>query len=93
MNINYWNHIESMEPNKYSQKTSCHFLTSLTLGQLMWLFAACRGSMKQLLCKEAVAKKTDHCFGPCSLFNLSYEGARPTVGLAEGDLESISFAG
>ena len=33
MNINYWNHIESMEPNKYSQKTSCHFLTSLTLGQ------------------------------------------------------------
>ena len=34
MNINYWNHIESMEPNKYSQKTSCHFLTSLTLGQL-----------------------------------------------------------
>ena len=38
MNINYWNHIESMavvmEPSKYSQKTSCHFLTSLTLGQL-----------------------------------------------------------
>ena len=34
MNINYWNHIESMEPNKYSQKTSCHFLTSLTLGQI-----------------------------------------------------------
>jgi len=36
MNINYWNHIESMEPNKYSQKTSCHFLTSLTLGQIIY---------------------------------------------------------
>ena len=23
-----------MEPNKYSQKTSCHFLTSLTYGQI-----------------------------------------------------------
>ena len=38
MNINYWNHIESMEPNKYSQKTSCHFLTSLTLGQYIYIY-------------------------------------------------------
>ena len=37
-----------MESNKYSQKTSCHFLTSLTSGQYIYIYSSL--SLSLLLC-------------------------------------------